>query len=84
MFFLLLFFLQKFVMELANHNRMIEKVLANGDALIEAKHFASPQIEEKNEELQEAWDNLQQNSNERKRKLDINLQKQMVSFNLAK
>ena len=59
---------------------MIEKVVATGDQLMKANHFASPAIEEKNEEVHEAWDNLLQHSNERKRKLDISLLKQSVSI----
>lgn len=65
-------------MEIQGHQGMIDKVQANGNSLVKAKHFASPSIKEKNEELKEAWDNLLQHSQNRRNKLDISLQKQQV------
>ncbi len=59
---------------------MIEKVAANGETLIGQKHFASQPIREKNNELSEQWAQLLECSNDRKKKLDISLQKQKVSI----
>lgn len=57
---------------------MIDKVVANGNSLTKARHFASPAIKEKGEELTKAWDGLRGHSANRKKNLDISLQKQKV------
>ena len=75
--------LQKFELETQGHQPMMEKVLANGNALIKARHFASPEIRQKNKDVREAWDQLAVDSAERRRKLDISLQKQQVNLNFS-
>ena len=61
-----------------SHQPMLSKVLATGDSLVRAEHFASPAIEAKCNDMSDAWDNINTLCNERKRKLDISLQKQKV------
>lgn len=57
---------------------MIDKVVASGNALLKAQHFAKDDIGNKKKELEDAWKGLLSASARRKDALDLNLRKQMV------
>ena len=65
-------------MEVQGHQSAIDKVVASGDTLVKARHFASPEIKEKQSELKEAWNTLLGLSSDRRKMLDISLAKQKV------
>ena len=72
--------IQKFQQELQGHQPQINKVVANGDVLVKQKHFATPDIRDKQKELEEAWDDLLQHSDERRKNLDLSLRRQRVGI----
>ena len=59
---------------------MIDKVMATGTALVNAKHFASPAIKDKISELTTDWSKLLKQAGNRKNNLDLSLQKQKVKY----
>ena len=65
--------------ELANHQFRIDTVLASGQDLIDSNHYASDEIEERCEELNESWALLMGASAERKQRLSDALESQKVS-----
>ena len=65
--------------ELANHQFRIDTVFASGQDLIDSNHYASNEIEERCEELNESWALLMEASAERKQRLDDALESQKVS-----
>jgi len=65
--------------ELANHQFRIDTVLASGQDLIDSNHYASDEIEERCEELNESWALLMGASAERKQRLGDSLESQKVS-----
>ena len=52
----------------------------NGNALVKSGHFASPAIEDKKKEVEDAWADLLKHSADRRKKLDYNVDKQKVSI----
>ena len=65
--------------ELSNHQFRIDTVLASGQDLIDSNHYASNEIEERCEELNESWALLMEASAERKQRLEDALESQKVS-----
>lgn len=65
--------------ELANHQFRIDTVLASGQDLIDSNHYASDEIEERCEQLNESWALLMGASDERKQRLGDALESQKVS-----
>ena len=65
--------------ELANHQFRIDTVLASGQDLIDSNHYASDEIEERCEHLNESWALLMEASDERKQRLGDALESQKVS-----
>ncbi|KAJ7373044.1 hypothetical protein OS493_014188 [Desmophyllum pertusum] len=62
--------------ELANHQFRIDTVLASGQDLIDSNHYASDEIEERCEELNESWALLMGAAAERKQRLGDALESQ--------
>nr|XP_002732400.1 PREDICTED: spectrin beta chain, non-erythrocytic 5-like [Saccoglossus kowalevskii] len=67
---------QKLEMELTGHQPNIDKVLACGQSLVDADHFAKEDIQQQCNDLSDAWDSLFDLANERKQNLDQSLQAQ--------
>jgi len=61
---------------------MIDKVDTVGRSLIKSKHFASPAINEKCEEVSGSWKELLDQAAKRKKNLDAAQLKQMVRGDL--
>ena len=57
---------------------MIERVLNTGSGLVAAKHFATPDIQHKMNELSIDWDDLMSLSANRRNQLDASLAKHKV------
>jgi len=57
---------------------VIERVLNTGSGLIAAKHFATPDIQRKMDELSNDWDDLNRQSANRRNHLDASLAKHKV------
>lgn len=70
---------KKLDVELQGHQPMIDRVLAGGNALVKGKHFATPAIQDKAAELSSTWNELLRQSADRKKNLDVSLEKQKVS-----
>lgn len=69
---------KKLDVELQGHQPMIDRVLAGGNALVKARHFATPAIQDKAAELSSTWSELLKQSADRKRNLDVSVEKQKV------
>lgn len=61
---------------------MIDKVFATGNNLVKAKHFATPAINARIDELNDNWGELLKQSDNRKKNLDLSLRRQKV-FNIS-
>jgi len=66
--------------ELAGHQPVVERVLNTGASLVADKHFASPDIKQKMDELSNDWDELMKHSANRRNQLDSSLAKQKVKM----
>lgn len=62
------------------HQPMIDKTLNNGQQLIEQKHYASSSVKAKCKELEDSWKELLTCAAERKKKLELSLKSQSVSY----
>lgn len=62
--------------EIDGHQPMINKTLAAGQSLIEQHHPESQKAKESCEELEQAWDNLQEKARERAKKLELSFKAQ--------
>jgi len=62
---------------------MIDKVLATGTGLVNAKHFATPAIKDKISELTTDWKQLLTQAGNRKNNLDLSLQRQKVKLSMG-
>ncbi|XP_054722410.1 spectrin beta chain, non-erythrocytic 5-like [Uloborus diversus] len=67
---------QKLEREIHGHQPMIDKTLNAGQHLIDQKHYASPSVKNKCEELQDSWKELLDCAAERKKKLELSLKSQ--------
>ena len=62
------------------HQPIVDKVLATGNGLVKADHFATPAIKNKIGELSDDWNELLKQAANRKSNLDLSLQRQKVSL----
>ncbi|XP_071547281.1 spectrin beta chain, non-erythrocytic 5 isoform X4 [Panulirus ornatus] len=69
--------------EIQGHQPQITKTMAKGKKLIEDQHPEKALIESRCAELQEAWDDLLAEANERSRKLELNLKAQQYFFEVT-
>ena len=60
------------------HQPAIKKVVDDGNDLIKSQHFAAPDISDKKQEVEDAWDELLRQAENRKKNLEYNLAKQKV------
>ncbi|KAI8480573.1 Spectrin beta chain, non-erythrocytic 5 [Branchiostoma belcheri] len=67
---------QKLEAEVTGHQPVIEKVLGEGQDLIEAQHYAVEEIDGKCEELSSAWAELVERSEERRAQLRLSVEGQ--------
>ncbi|XP_078592218.1 spectrin beta chain, non-erythrocytic 5-like isoform X2 [Branchiostoma floridae x Branchiostoma japonicum] len=67
---------QKLEVEVTGHQPVIEKVLGEGQDLIEAQHYAVEEIDGKCEELSSAWAELVERSEERRAQLRLSVEGQ--------
>lgn len=67
---------KKLEAEIDGHQSMINKTLASGQALIEQNHPEGQKVQESCEDLEEAWQNLQDQADERAKKLELSLKAQ--------
>ena len=65
-------------MEVSGHQPAVDRVLAIGDTLIKARHFAASDMTAKQQEVRDAWQSLLTHSADRRHKLSISLLKQQV------
>ncbi|XP_066955513.1 spectrin beta chain, non-erythrocytic 5 isoform X7 [Macrobrachium rosenbergii] len=70
----------KLTAEIQGHQPQIKKTLSKGNKLKEDNHPERAMIEKRCGELQEAWDDLLAEANERQRKLELNLKAQQYFF----
>ncbi|KAK0173670.1 hypothetical protein PV328_006832 [Microctonus aethiopoides] len=71
---------KKLEAEIVGHQPMIDKTLASGQALIDQVHPERKKIQELCEELDDAWNDLQEKAGERSRALDLSLRAQEFFF----
>ncbi|XP_050686605.1 spectrin alpha chain-like [Eriocheir sinensis] len=69
--------------EIQGHQPQINKTLAKGKKLVGEHHPEKALIEKRCDELQEAWNDLQAEANERNRKLELNLKAQQYFFEVT-
>ncbi|XP_066281028.1 spectrin beta chain, non-erythrocytic 5-like isoform X2 [Branchiostoma lanceolatum] len=67
---------QKLEVEVTGHQPVIEKVLGEGQDLIEAQHYAVEEIDGKCEDLSSAWAELVERSEERRAQLRLSVEGQ--------
>ena len=67
-------------MELQGHQPILDKVVSQGEALVKGGHFANSNIKKRCAELSDDWRDLVENSDFRRRQLDLMLEKQQVGI----